>query len=81
MHVCSGPVHPHCLCGQCFSMCLTWAVLCAVLDDMVAAIGPLEVEQLHAESAPGQFEIVTTHKEALEVLPKTCFCPCIHPHT
>ena len=34
---------------------------------MVAAIGHLEVEQLHAESAPGQFEIVTAHKDALEV--------------
>ena len=34
---------------------------------MVAAIGCLEVEQLHAESGPGQFEIVTGHKDALEV--------------
>lgn len=33
----------------------------------MAAIGCLEVEQLHAESAPGQFEIVTGHKDALEV--------------
>ena len=39
----------------------------AVLDDMVAALDPLNVEQLHAESAPGQFEIVTGHKEAMEV--------------
>lgn len=34
---------------------------------MVAAIGWLEVEQLHAESGPGQFEIVTGHKDAMEV--------------
>ena len=33
----------------------------------MAAIGCLEVEQLHAESAPGQFEIVTGHKDAMEV--------------
>lgn len=39
----------------------------AVLDDMVAAVDPLNVEQLHAESGPGQFEIVTGHKEAMEV--------------
>ena len=39
----------------------------AVLDEMVAAVDPLNVEQLHAESGPGQFEIVTGHKEAMEV--------------
>ena len=39
----------------------------AVLDDMVAALDPLNVEQLHTESAPGQFEIVTGHRDALEV--------------
>ena len=39
----------------------------AVLDDMVGALDPLNVEQLHAESAPGQYEIVTGHKEAMEV--------------
>lgn len=52
-------------------------LLCAVLDDIAAAVDPLNVEQLHAESAPGQFEIVTGHKEALEVpaLPSLTFKP------
>ncbi|KAK9918078.1 hypothetical protein WJX75_001014 [Coccomyxa subellipsoidea] len=38
-----------------------------VMDDMVEALEDLglPVEQLHAESAPGQFEIVTTHDDAL----------------
>lgn len=41
------------------------------MDDMVEALEDLglPVEQLHAESAPGQFEIVTTHDDALQVRP------------
>ena len=39
------------------------------MDDIVEALEDLglPVEQLHGESAPGQFEVVTTHDEALQV--------------
>lgn len=42
----------------------------AVLDEICDALSALEieVEQLHPESAPGQFEIVTRYSEALEVI-------------
>ena len=39
----------------------------AVLDKITAAIGDLgiEVEQVHNEGAPGQFEVVTAHQPAM----------------
>ncbi|CAL5223477.1 g6000 [Coccomyxa viridis] len=49
-----------------YSQSSAFDAMAPVLDDMVAAVDPLNVEQLHAESGPGQFEIVTGHKEAME---------------
>lgn len=48
-----------------------WHVSCAVLDELVEVVEKLGlvVEQLHAESAHGQFEIVTSHEEPLKVPP------------
>lgn len=44
-------------------------ILCAVLDEIVDTLAELDiaVEQVHAEAGTGQFEIVTTFAEPLEV--------------
>jgi len=46
----------------------------AVLDDITDALAKLgiEVEQVHKESAGGQFEIVTEHEEVLKVRAVCC---------
>ena len=64
----------------------------AVLDKIANAVNQLgvEVEQVHGESAGGQFEVVTAHEEAMtvrkqplrragalrkpELVPCLCFC-------
>lgn len=48
----------------------------SVLDDMVSALEAMHigVEQYHAESAPGQYEIALTHCPALEVRYTCCTC-------
>jgi glutamine synthetase len=56
----------------------------AVMDDIVEAVEELgqTVEQLHAEAAPGQYEIVTTHDDALQVwtlLPRVLITPQVPP--
>lgn len=40
----------------------------AVLDKIAAAIQDLgiEIEQVHNEGAPGQFEVVTAHQPAMQ---------------
>lgn len=60
-----------------FAYCQTAAIEAAasVLDEICDALSALEieVEQLHPESAPGQFEIVTRYSEALESCDKLLF--------